>query len=83
MNYNLLQSSGNGWLLLRKFHRVILEAGKPKARGASGGGGKGEGTTTPVQRYRFDVFAVLSFHQKRGILNPRKKKEEEINYFMI
>lgn len=83
MNYNLLQSSGNGWLLLRKFHRVILEAGKPKARGASGGGGKGEGTTTPVQRYRFDVFAVLSFHQKGGILNPRKKKEEEINYFTI
>lgn len=79
MNYNLLQSSRNGWLLLRKFHRVILEAGKPKARGASGGGGKGEGTTTPVQRYRFDVFAVLSFHQKGGIFtsNPTKKKKKK------
>lgn len=73
----LFQSSRNGWFLLRKFHRAILEAGKPKARRPSGSGGKGQGTTTTVQRHQFDVLAVLSFHQKGGIYKYIKKKKKK------
>lgn len=62
----MLQSSRDRRLLLRKFHRVILEAAESKAGGSTGSGGQGEGTATPVQRHQFDVFAVLSLHQEGG-----------------